>query len=171
MPRRPAVSMKTPTAKQVMTPKVLSVRDDLTLPELAAFLAENQITGAPVLDRKGHFVGVVSTTDLAEAEQGAGAWASEDRVASDERRGLHVETTGRQVRDIMTPTLYTVDERTPAAELARTMITGRVHRLLVTRKGRIVGSVTSLDLLKLLCEKQGKRSPAPGATTSLRTAS
>lgn len=38
------------------------------------------------------------------------------------------------------------------SELARAMITGRVHRLFVTRKGRIVGIVTSLDLLRLLCE-------------------
>jgi CBS domain-containing protein len=133
-----------------MTPKVLTVRDELSLHELADFLAENQITGAPVLDRKGHFVGVVSATDIAEAETEGADWTPGDGVDSGERRGLHVETAGRQVRDIMTPTLYTVDEGTPASELARTMVTGRVHRLFVTRKGRIVGIVTSLDLLKLL---------------------
>jgi CBS-domain-containing membrane protein len=74
-----------------------------------------------------------------------------DRLSADERSGLHVED-GRQVRDIMTPTVYTVAAETPVPELARAMISGRVHRLFVTRKGRIVGIVTSLDLLELLCE-------------------
>jgi CBS domain-containing protein len=58
------------------------------------------------------------------------------------------------VGDIMTPTVYTVPADTPASELARTMVSGRIHRLFVTRGRRIVGIVTSLDLLKLLFEER-----------------
>jgi CBS domain-containing protein len=54
------------------------------------------------------------------------------------------------VQDIMTPAVYTVRDDAPVAMLARTMVAGRIHRLFVTRGGRIVGIVTSLDLLKLL---------------------
>jgi len=64
------------------------------------------------------------------------------------------------VRDVMTPTVYTVTEDTPAVDLARTMISGRVHRLFVTRMGRIVGIVTSLDLLRLLCDEPKGSTPA-----------
>jgi predicted transcriptional regulator len=65
--------MKNLTAKDVMNPKVLSVRDDMTLHELATFLTENEISGAPVLDDCGKLVGVVSLTDIAlsEAERAA----------------------------------------------------------------------------------------------------
>src|SRR5262249_8796373 len=121
-----------------------------TLQELSAFLAENNITGAPVIDGAGHFVGVVSATDVAETESEPGPWETRDGVDAGERRGFHVEGTGRRVRDIMTPTVYTVTEDTPASEVARAMISGRVHRLFVTRDRKIVGIVTSLDLLKLL---------------------
>ena len=138
-------------AKDVMSSDLLSVPEDLTLPELSAFLAENNITGAPVRDSGGKFVGVVSVTDLAESEAVPADWELGDRLSSGERAGLHVED-GRLVRDIMTPTLYTVAADTPVPELARAMISGRVHRLFVTRNGHIVGIVTSLDLLKLLCE-------------------
>jgi CBS domain-containing protein len=146
------------TAREVMNRELLSVREDLTLPELSAFLSENNITGAPVRDASGKFVGVVSVTDLAESESGGNDWEPGDRVSATERKGLHVED-GRQVRDIMTPTVYTVAEETPVPEIARAMISGRVHRLFVTRKGTIVGIVTSLDLLKLLCEDEA---PPPG---------
>lgn len=149
------------TAKDVMKSDILSVRDDLAVPELVAFLDENQITGAPVVDGSGEFVGVVSVTDIAEAGVEAGGWERDDAVVSADRRGLHVETATRQVRDIMTPAVYTVSEDTPASQLARAMIGGRVHRLMVSRKGKIVGIVTSLDLLKLLCEPAGTRAGEP----------
>jgi CBS domain-containing protein len=55
------------------------------------------------------------------------------------------------VEDIMTPAAYTVPHDTQVAEIARTMIAGRIHRLLVTRDHHVVGIVTSLDLLRLLC--------------------
>lgn len=153
MAKRKPTPMPRAVARDVMNSEILSVRDDLTLPELAAFLAENQITGAPVVDDSGEFVGVVSVTDIAEAEAEASDWQPGDRAVLGEVSGLHVEREGRHVRDIMTPTLYTVTEDTPAEELARAMITGRVHRLFVTRNGRIVGIVTSLDLLRLLCDE------------------
>lgn len=161
MTKRRSTPMPRAAAKDVMNSEILSVRDDLTLPELAAFLAENQITGAPVVDDSGEFVGVVSVTDIAEAEAEASDWQPGDRVLLGERSGLHVEAAGRQVRDVMTPTVYTVSEDTPAVELARAMITGRVHRLFVTQHGRIVGIVTSLDLLRLLCDGvEGVSGPA-----------
>jgi CBS domain-containing protein len=59
--------MRPITAADLMNPKVLAVRDDLTLRELAAFLIRNQITGAPVEDGSGRLVGVVSMVDIAEA--------------------------------------------------------------------------------------------------------
>ncbi len=45
------------------------------------------------------------------------------------------------------------DRRSPVAELARTMVAGRIHRLIVTRRDNVVGIVTTLDLLRLLYEE------------------
>lgn len=154
----------TRTAKDVMTPEVLAVRVDTSVRELTSFLAENQITGAPVLDRHGHLVGVVSLTDVAESDADStgvvGDRSSpdfdvrgwEDRMTSDEVRQLHVERADRAVGDIMTPAVYSVSEDTPVSLMAKTMIAGRIHRLFVTRGKHVVGIVTSLDLLKLLVE-------------------
>ena len=113
-------------ARDVMTQPVLSVRENRTVREAAAFLTENDISGVPVLSRAGKLVGVVTLTDLAKEEH------------------------GRRVRDVMTPVVYTIPEETPVEKIARTMIAGRIHRLFVTRGGSVVGVVTTLDLLKLL---------------------
>ena len=48
-----------------MNPNVLVVQEDMTVEELARFLVESEISGAPVVDPEGRLVGVVSVTDLA----------------------------------------------------------------------------------------------------------
>jgi len=159
-------AMKALAARDVMNPEVLTVRVDLTVRELAAFLTEHQISGAPVVDRDGRVVGVVSVTDVAEndAERpglvddpsgpGFAVRGWEERMNPEDVRSLHVESDDLLVRDIMTPTVYTVPDDTPVPKLARAMVAGRIHRLLVTRKSRVVGIVTSLDLVRLLAGGQ-----------------
>ena len=157
------------TARDVMNENVLYAREDMTVRELAAFLVENEITGVPVLNAAGRMTGVVSVTDIAEGEvedERAGAdranadyyvrgW--EDKMNPEELRGLQLQDEAVLVRDIMTPTVYTVPEDTPVGEVARTMVAGRIHRLLVTHKERVVGIVTTMDLLRLLYEEPSSR--------------
>jgi CBS domain-containing protein len=172
--------MKTLTAKDVMNPEVLTVRVDLTVRELAAFLTENQISGAPVVDLDGRLVGVVSVTDVAENDaerpdlagdrsipEDVRGW--ENRMDAEDVRPLHIESDDLLVRDIMTPTVYTVPEETPVPELAHAMVAGRIHRLLVTHRGRAVGIVTSLDLVRLLAgDGVGVKTAAAGGLEPLR---
>lgn len=164
------------TAADVMTPDVLTIADTMTTDEAAEFLLEHEISGAPVVNREGSLVGVVSFTDLARATVETGQVSGETpgsewfaRARYDEietLRGwegsydaediseLHVEWAGGAVADVMTPAVYRVTEETPVAEIARTMVTGHLHRVLVVRDDRLVGIVTSMDLLGLLAEEE-----------------
>ena len=159
--------MRRLVAKDVMNPEVLTVREDMTVQEVATILVENEISGAPVEDAEGRLVGVVSLTDIAmTAAENSGiereqtnpdyfvrGW--EDKASSDEmlKEGLHVEAEGVPVSEIMTPALYSVPEETPVSKIAETMIDGHVHRLLVTRNKQVVGIITTSDLLGLLVEE------------------
>ena len=157
--------MRALTAKDLMNSQVLAVPETMTVRELAAFLVDNEISGAPVEDAAGHLVGVVSFTDVAlAASEGAAAerersspdyfvrgW--EDTASAEELRGFHVENGDTLVREVMTPAVYSVTEDTPVAQVAETMIDSHIHRLLVTRAGRVVGIVSSSDLLGLLVEE------------------
>jgi len=157
--------MRRLVARDLMNEEVVTVGLDWTARQVAEFLTSQQISGAPVVDERGHVVGVISLSDLArsEAEGGRlipdgsdpGYWVRgwEDKVSADELRGLHVEEDGPMVRDLMNPAVFSVDEETPVSDVARSMIDARIHRVLVTRGRKIVGIVSSTDLLGLLVEE------------------
>lgn len=165
--------MKYLTAKDVMNPNVISVPADWTVAELSQFLIDKAITGAPVKDEAGHLIGVVSLTDivrhdsLAETDLRADephdyymhGW--EDRLAPEDLTSFHIEDRPQAfVRDIMTPMLFKVDEVTSLQEVADTMIGGRVHRLFVTHNKKVIGIVTTMDMLKVIVELCPKSNPA-----------
>ncbi len=153
---------KSLTAKDIMNPHVLSVDVQMTLQELAAFLVEHEISGAPVLDN-GELVGVVSVTDIAQsASEGLPRDGSrldfysqgwEYKIERDEMNELRVENEGVTVGEIMTPTVYTIAPETPVSEIAKTMIAGRIHRLLVAEGSTVQGIITTLDLLKVIADE------------------
>lgn len=152
--------MKPLKARDVMTTEVVTVRDDLTLGELSDVLMENEISGAPVVDADDNLVGVVSVMDVARqssdessvgVDQGnpeffVRGW--EEKFSVEEFRKLRVHETSLAVRDVMTPALFTVAEDDPIADVARTLVDGHIHRVLVTRDSELLGIISSLDLLR-----------------------
>jgi len=50
--------------KDVMTPKVISVGVDETVVNAARLMLQHQISGLPVVDKKGELVGIVSEGDF-----------------------------------------------------------------------------------------------------------
>jgi CBS domain-containing protein len=158
--------MRNLVARDVMNPEILAVRDDSSVTELAEFLTDNEISGAPVEDAQGRLVGVVSLTDLAAAVSGQREEAPpaerpgpssylkswDDRFNPEDLAGLRVGAVEATVGEIMTPSIFAVDEETPISKVAERMIHSHVHRLLVTRDQKVVGIVTTSDLLGLLVE-------------------
>ena len=59
---------------------------------------------------------------------------------------------GVLVRDIMTPDVFSVASDAGVAEIAASMVSGHLHRLLVADGGEVAGIITSLDLLQVLAE-------------------
>jgi CBS domain-containing protein len=158
-------SMKDLIAKDVMNKNVIVAQEDMTVQELANLLTTNMITGVPVVDETGRLVGVVSETDIVRTSASRGKTAAvretmessyylrgwEDQIDESELREFHVEEgDGLMVRDIMTPLIFKVAEDASIAEMADTMIGGRIHRLIVTNKDIVVGIVTTLDILKVI---------------------
>jgi CBS domain-containing protein len=150
------------TAKDVMTAELITVAADLTVAEVVELLTENEVSGAPVVDEEGMPIGVISLSDVARRATGRGpvdldrsrpefylrGW--EDRYALEEVRALRIVAESLSVRDVMTETLFTVGEDAPLDEIAGVMLGAHVHRVLVTRDGRLAGIVSSLDLLGAL---------------------
>jgi CBS domain-containing protein len=162
--------MRAICAGDLMNGEVLTVPEDMPLPELARYLLDHEISGAPVVDGSGKVVGVVSLTDLVAAssdeedgEDGYGAigfygqgW-DDGEEEGDARPDLddfeEAEWDELEVADIMTEKVFCVAEDAPVSEVASTMLRHHVHRLLVTRDGEAVGILSTSDLLGLLVDE------------------
>ena len=156
-------SVRNMTVSDVMQREILAVDAGWSLEELADFLVDNSISGAPVVAEDDELVGVVSLTDIVRQnrlqEHGSGAQDMHDvylfeldrQMGKDELRELHIQyETPVMVRDIMTPMIFSVSEVTSVQEVAETMLKGRIHRVFVTRENKLTGIVTALDMLKVI---------------------
>lgn len=154
-------------AKDIMRRKVVAVDRRMTAQELTQVLQVNGITGAPVVDEVGVVLGVVSQTDLVRARCGgsAGEIPSYHRELDEESTppGIHFEEADlTRVEEIMTPGAISFDEETRVETLAAAMLERHIHRVLITSGDRLVGIVTTMDLLRALVALQRRRAPAAG---------
>lgn len=112
-------------AKDIMTRDVITVNPTMTVKSLAMMLIKNQISGAPVADKVGRIVGVVSESDI-------------------------VAKKGKDVKSIMSKKVVSVREETPVEEIARMMTTHHIKRLPVMTDGKVVGIVSRADIVSAI---------------------
>lgn len=154
------------TAADIMQHEVLTVEPDLPIQQVAEFLIEEAISGAPVVDEEGNILGVVSLTDIAIHEampERAGPrepratyfrLAQESGLTDSELLNFRLDDLGgaATAEDIMTPAVYEVEADTPIEDVAGLMLTSDIHRVIVTQEGKLVGIVSSMDFLKVIIE-------------------
>jgi CBS domain-containing protein len=151
------------TARDIMNHTILSVGMDWSVDQLANFLIDNSITGAPVVSEDGKLEGVVSLTDIVrfrsmpatdsrdEDTHEYYAHTSELNYSNEELESFHLESESLiTVRDIMTSKTFTVNEETKIHDVADAMIRGNIHRVLVTRDDTLVGIITTMDMLRVI---------------------
>jgi CBS domain-containing protein len=152
------------TAERLMTTNPVSIRRTASTDEAAALFTERRISAAPVIDEAGRPVGVVSRSDLvryvreraeygAEAEYFAPSDPEEDRRDGQE---ASMRPGPLAVSAVMTPRVYSVGRRSPAAQVVREMLDKNVHRLFVVDDdGVLVGVISALDLVRHLSTGNG----------------
>lgn len=109
-------------AKDIMTREIITVDLSTSIKNLAKLLVQQQISGAPVMDKKGQIVGVVSEADI-------------------------VAKKGKQVKDIMSKKVVAIGEETPVKKIASLMATHKINRLPVMRRNELVGIVSRADIV------------------------
>lgn len=145
------------TARDIMNTGVVSVPRDMDLKDLAKLFLREGFTGAPVVDRAGELVGVISQTDLVYYNLTRGDELVDESHFYQAARveghhipsGYHIEDFNTaQVGDIMTPVVHAVTERAGLKTIARIMTRNHIHRVIVRRGKSAVGIISALDLLK-----------------------
>ncbi len=152
--KKPATAL---TAADVMTRPLITIREDASLRDAAVKLSGRRMGGAPVVDRRGRPIGVVSLIDVVARLAGLEKPADEPggfyRFFYPPFRGEPVDERSLDeltVCDIMTPSLITVPETMPLMAVAKALWRRHVHRVFVTRGKRIVGVISTMDVLRIL---------------------
>ncbi len=121
-------------AAQLMKRGILTLSPGTPILDVERLLGDSAIHGAPVVDSGGYALGVISALDVLRATMNLDAQARDALTAA----------------DAMTRVLVTVGMTTPLTEVAHIMRQECVHRVLVTEHGRLMGIITSFDLLSLI---------------------
>jgi CBS domain-containing protein len=143
----PRVTLAEVTAAGLMTANPVSIREDATVAEAVALLTSRAISGAPVIDKAGRPVGVLTRADVLVHDREAVEYTAPPGGRPAGERPGHAA----RVRDIMTPVVFCVSPRAPASRVVREMVDLKVHRLFVVEdNGTLVGVISVLDVLRHL---------------------
>jgi CBS domain-containing protein len=135
--------MKT-TVKDVMTTRVVWVRQDASFKKMAAALRENRISAFPVLDEQDKVIGVVSEADMLAKEALADPGVITGLLHHKDLAKAGALTAG----DLMTHPAVTVRPEDSVEQAARLMFNLRIKRLpVVDAGGFLAGVISRTDVL------------------------
>jgi CBS domain-containing protein len=130
------------TVQEVMSDVVRTATTTDVIGPLRDLMLQDALHSVPIVDASGSLVGIVTSSDLVEE------WAPD----------MGVQT-------VMSRDVETVSRHTSVTDAAKKMYERRIHHLVVTERGSVVGVVSSLDLLRFLAGRVEQAEAA--ATTGL----
>ena len=135
---------------QIMQRSVITIQPTALAVDAAQRMAEFSIRRLPVVDEQACLVGIVTDTDVLEAE-------TADQVLNTYEPGA--ETKWLSVGDIMTREVITITPDATLGELAQRLMEHKVGGLPVVESDpqhcdqqRLVGIVTETDIFRLIAE-------------------
>ena len=117
--------------QEIMTEAVFEIHSHHTIDHVRKMITQKQVGALPVVDYEGRPVGIVSTTDFISTLNGR----------------AHIST-------IMTDKVYTIAEDDEVRTAARLMRSHQIHHLVVVYNQKVVGMLSTFDLLKLVEESE-----------------
>lgn len=145
------------TAADIMTKDVKTVRPDNTIAQIAKLLSDSGISAAPVQDRDGRLLGMVSEGDLLrpvgqELAEKRAWWLNILADGTDLSPAFleSIRVGNRLARDLMVTPVVTATPETSVPVLADMLVRHHVKRLPIVGDGKLVGIVSRADLVRAL---------------------
>jgi CBS domain-containing protein len=126
--------------EDLMRSRVITAQPHHTVEHVRGLLARNKITAVPIVDSDNRPVGIASAKDV-----------------------LAARSATAPISKVMTPKVYTVPRYEDVSIAARVMRNHDIHRVIVTDEDKVVGVLSSFDLLKLVEDHRFtmKQKPTP----------
>jgi signal-transduction protein with cAMP-binding, CBS, and nucleotidyltransferase domain len=122
---------RTVRVADIMASPVHTVTRHQTMGQLRRLLADKGVHSAPVVDPEGVLVGIVTSSDL--------LGDVDDRTP---------------IGQVMIEHVQTIPEYSGVHQVARMMLNHHIHHVVVTHEKKIVGIVSSFDILRLVQDKR-----------------
>ncbi len=121
-----------PSAADMMTRRVITVREDMRVLDAVRLLLKNRVSGAPVVDPRNRLVGMLSEKDCIHALL----------------RAVQERLPSSLVRDVMSRDVLSVPETADLLSIAHLFTTRPVRRLpVISDDGLLLGQISRRDLL------------------------
>jgi CBS domain-containing protein len=145
--------------EDLMERRLFTIVEEMSVAEASRLLRERSVSGAPVVDRRGRPVGVISRTDLIEG------W---ERAAVEARKAYYCAGAGellppiseppadfgaKPVRDAMMPLVFSVQASDPVQKAAQLMAAEGIHRVIVLAGERLVGLLSASDIVRAVAQQ------------------
>jgi CBS domain-containing protein len=161
-------------ARDIMRTEVVTLPADATIREAVRTLQDDRLGGVPVVDTSERVVGFLSLADIARLEHLQGDRVNESRserqfsnpigealeeesVEDEEfssREDYSPELIGQEtVGQWMTPQVVSIAPDASLKQVCRVMVSESVHRVVVLEDERLVGIVSTMDIVRHLAEQ------------------
>jgi CBS domain-containing protein len=148
--------------RELMKAPAVTVSRSTLVGQIARRLVENGMSGIPVTDDSGKLMGIVTESDLVVKHANVhgptyfgilgGVIPFESRRQDEEiRRALGV--TGG---DVMTTKVFSIDPDADVDDAATIMVEEGAGTVVVVERGRIVGTLSQADIVRLLVVEEGE---------------
>jgi CBS domain-containing protein len=128
---------KMPSISSVMTTEVMTVKKDTPIIEAIKHLAQFNITGLPVVNKKGEIEGIVSEKDLLKLTYNLANKSCDSKSAP------------KTVGEVMTTEVKVFDINDSLADVCECLMKCNFRRVPIVSDGRMVGIVSRKDLIVL----------------------
>lgn len=153
--------MLTKTVADVMTPDPILVKPETPLKEVIQLLAQNRVSGLPVVNDDGKLMGLISETDLMWQEAGISPPAYImllDSIIYLENparyeQELH-KALGQTAGEVMSTDPPVISPNKGIREAAKLMHEREVPRLIVLDQGQVVGVISRGDIIQAMAADQ-----------------
>lgn len=159
---------------EIMTSPVLVIEPSASIAEAARIMLGDRVSGLPVVDQDKRLVGILTEGDfLRRGELGEvrkrPRWL-EVFVGSGKRAEEYVQSHGRKVEDVMSPSPVTIAPDASLEELIGLMTARKIKRVPVVEEGELVGVVARSDVMRAVLRALPASSAAAGDDERIRQA-
>jgi CBS domain-containing protein len=124
-------------ARDIMTKKVLTVKEDAKFTNVLKLLVENRITGVPVVSDDMRLLGMVTEKDILKS-----LWYNSN-------------VKGSSAADLMSGEIISFDENDNLMKVFESLVESNFRRVPILSEGKLAGIISRRDIIEFLSKKAG----------------